>query len=168
MIQLNNAVDQNESLIYTRTDKEMAMNRAAQIAVVWILSVGFGSSAYAQGVVTQKNLSLSMARTIAEGALDECKKQGFNTAVAVLDRAGQVHWTANARDAELHLTQNTRGSNIVTSQSFDAATGRLTTILASRAPSTVGRHGVVRAVSWPAKGAITKVPTVMGRVCRPA
>jgi uncharacterized protein GlcG (DUF336 family) len=66
------------------------MNRAAQMLAVGILSVGFGSSAHAQGVVTQKNLSLSMARTIAEGALDECKKQGFNTAVVVLDRSGQV------------------------------------------------------------------------------
>ena len=66
------------------------MSRAAQMLAVGILSVGFGSSAHAQGVVTQKNLSLSMARTIAEGALDECKKQGFNTAVVVLDRSGQV------------------------------------------------------------------------------
>jgi len=66
------------------------MNRVAQIVAVAALSVGFESPAHAQGVVTQKNLSLSMARTIAEGALDECKKQGFNTAVAVLDRAGQV------------------------------------------------------------------------------
>jgi uncharacterized protein GlcG (DUF336 family) len=66
------------------------MNRAAQIGVVAALSVGFGSPAHAQGVVTQKNLSLSMAKTIAEGALDECKKQGFNTAVVVLDRAGQL------------------------------------------------------------------------------
>jgi uncharacterized protein GlcG (DUF336 family) len=43
-----------------------------------------------QGVVTQRNLSLGMAKTIAEGALAECKSKGFNTAVAVVDRAGQV------------------------------------------------------------------------------
>ena len=49
-----------------------------------------------------------------------------------LDRmpGGQVHWTANARDAELRLTQQTAGNGVVTSQSFDAATGRLTAILA--------------------------------------
>src|SRR5436190_12468917 len=39
---------------------------------------------------SEKPLTVSMARTIADGALDECKKQGFNTSVAVLDRAGQV------------------------------------------------------------------------------
>ena len=43
-----------------------------------------------QGVVTQKTLSLGMARTIAEAALAECKAKGFATSVAVVDRAGQL------------------------------------------------------------------------------
>jgi len=46
--------------------------------------------AAADGVVMQRNLSLAMAKTIAEGALKECKSKGFNTSVAVVDRAGQV------------------------------------------------------------------------------
>ena len=44
----------------------------------------------AQGVVTQRNLSLAMAKTMAEAALAECKAKGFNTSAAVVDRAGQV------------------------------------------------------------------------------
>ena len=44
----------------------------------------------AQGVVTERNLSLGLAKSIAEGALAECKSKGFNTTVAVVDRAGQV------------------------------------------------------------------------------
>lgn len=43
-----------------------------------------------QGLIIQRNLSLPMAKTIAEAALAECKNKGFNTAVAVVDRAGQV------------------------------------------------------------------------------
>ena len=46
--------------------------------------------ASAQGLVTQKILSLGLARTIAEAALSECKSKGFATSVAVVDRAGQV------------------------------------------------------------------------------
>ena len=46
--------------------------------------------AEAQGLVMQKNLSLSLAKTIAEAALAECSAKGFHTAVAVVDRAGQV------------------------------------------------------------------------------
>lgn len=44
----------------------------------------------AQGVVSQRTLSLGLARTIAEAALAECRSKGFNTSVAVVDRAGQV------------------------------------------------------------------------------
>ena len=44
----------------------------------------------AQGVVAQRTLSLEMAKTIAEATLAECKSKGFNTAVAVVDRAGQL------------------------------------------------------------------------------
>src|SRR5580765_2581452 len=43
-----------------------------------------------QGLVMQRNLSLPMAKTIAEATLAECKSKGFNTAAAVVDRAGQV------------------------------------------------------------------------------
>jgi uncharacterized protein GlcG (DUF336 family) len=43
-----------------------------------------------QGVVTQRNVSLGMAKTIAEAALAECAAKGYHTSVAVLDRAAQV------------------------------------------------------------------------------
>jgi uncharacterized protein GlcG (DUF336 family) len=50
----------------------------------------FSSAATAQGLIVQRNLSLSMAKTIAEGTLAECKAKGFNTSAAVVDRSGQV------------------------------------------------------------------------------
>jgi uncharacterized protein GlcG (DUF336 family) len=43
-----------------------------------------------QGLVTQRSLSLPMAKAIAEATLGACKAKGFNTAAAVVDRAGQV------------------------------------------------------------------------------
>ena len=48
------------------------------------------STAGAQGVVMQRNLSLGMAQAIAEATLAECKAKGYNTAAAVVDRAGDV------------------------------------------------------------------------------
>src|SRR5499427_9986768 len=57
------------------------------ISIGMILCAGIAAS---QGPVTQRNLSLGLAKTIAEGTLAECKSKGFNTAVAVVDRAGQV------------------------------------------------------------------------------
>jgi uncharacterized protein GlcG (DUF336 family) len=47
-------------------------------------------SAMAQGVVMQRNVSLPMAKTIAEATVSECKSKGFNTSAVVVDRAGQV------------------------------------------------------------------------------
>jgi len=44
----------------------------------------------AQGVVTQKILSLNAAKVIAEAALAECKGRGFHTSVAVVDRSGTL------------------------------------------------------------------------------
>jgi len=44
----------------------------------------------AQGLVTQRNMSLEMAKTIAEATIGECKSKGFHTAAVVVDRGGQV------------------------------------------------------------------------------
>jgi uncharacterized protein GlcG (DUF336 family) len=42
------------------------------------------------GLVTQKSLSLGLAKMMAEAALAECKAKGFSTSVVVVDRAGQT------------------------------------------------------------------------------
>jgi uncharacterized protein GlcG (DUF336 family) len=62
------------------------LKAVAGIGIAVIVSV----SATAQGIVLQRNLSLAMAKTIAEATLAECKSKGFNTAAVVVDRAGQV------------------------------------------------------------------------------
>ena len=54
------------------------------------VAIGLAAVATPQGLVTQRNLSLPMAKTIAEAALAACQSKGFHTAVAVVDRAGQV------------------------------------------------------------------------------
>ena len=63
------------------------MRIATVVAFVFAL---VGGHAHAQGVVTQRNVSLGMAKTIAEAALAECASKGYHTSVAVLDRAAQV------------------------------------------------------------------------------
>ena len=67
------------------------MSYAGRALIGMSVAMMFSSPATrAQGVVMQRNLSLSMAKTIAEATLAECKSKGFNTAAAVVDRAGQV------------------------------------------------------------------------------
>ena len=59
------------------------------VGAIWLGSI-FAGAASAQGLVTQKALSLEMAKTIAEAALGECRAKGFHTSAVVIDRAGQV------------------------------------------------------------------------------
>jgi uncharacterized protein GlcG (DUF336 family) len=56
-------------------------------AAVWVLT---SLVAAAQGPVTQRNVSLLLAKAIAEAALNECTSKGFHTSVVVVDRAGQM------------------------------------------------------------------------------
>ncbi len=55
-----------------------------------LVGMGVAAIAAGQGLVTQRNLSLPMAKTIAEAALGACKAKGYNTSVVVVDRSGQV------------------------------------------------------------------------------
>jgi uncharacterized protein GlcG (DUF336 family) len=66
----------------------MSLAAKASVGIAGLLIAG--SSLGAQGLVTQRNLSLAMAKTIAEATLAECQSKGFHTAAAVVDRAGQV------------------------------------------------------------------------------
>ena len=43
-----------------------------------------------QGLIMQRNLSLGLAKTIAEASLAACREKGYHTTVAVVDRAGQL------------------------------------------------------------------------------
>ena len=43
-----------------------------------------------EGLITQRNLSLAMAKAIAEGTLEACRAKGAHSSAVVVDRAGQV------------------------------------------------------------------------------
>ena len=60
-----------------RFEKDPRVDRG--LRVVRFAPTASGRVAAPQGVVMQRNLSLPMARTIAEASLAECKSKGFNT-----------------------------------------------------------------------------------------
>lgn len=65
------------------------MESIVRLAVLSAACAAVGHSA-AQGVVTQRILSLDAARVIAEAALVACTSRGFHTTVAVVDRSGNL------------------------------------------------------------------------------
>lgn len=56
----------------------------ASFAVAAVLS----SPAGAQGIVTQKNITLALAQTIANAAIAQCRIMGYKISVTVVDREG--------------------------------------------------------------------------------
>jgi uncharacterized protein GlcG (DUF336 family) len=46
--------------------------------------------AKAQGVLMERQISMAMARAIAEGAVQQCRNDNYHVTATVLDRAGQV------------------------------------------------------------------------------
>src|SRR5205823_12501093 len=63
--------------------------RILKAAIGLSIAVCLAGLARGQGVVVQRNLSLGLAKTIAETTLGECRAKGFHTAAAVVDRAGR-------------------------------------------------------------------------------
>jgi uncharacterized protein GlcG (DUF336 family) len=62
-----------------------------------------------------------MAKTIAEAALAECQGKGFHTAVAVVDRAGQVLVILRDEQASVHQVEMAR-RKAYTAKSFRTTT----------------------------------------------
>jgi uncharacterized protein GlcG (DUF336 family) len=76
------------------------LKTAAAVVAVVLLS----SSVNAQ-VVTEKNVSLAMAQTIANAALAQCQSMGFKVAVTVVDRGGQAVVMLRGDGAGLHTAE---------------------------------------------------------------
>ena len=67
-------------------------------------SAALASPAGAQ-VLTQKNVSLAMAQTIANAALAQCQSMGFKVSVTVLDRDGLAVVMLRGDGAGLHTPE---------------------------------------------------------------
>lgn len=59
----------------------------------------------AQGLVTQKNIPLAMAQTIASAALAQCESMGFKVSVVVVDRDGLPIVMIRGDGAGLHTPE---------------------------------------------------------------
>ena len=59
--------------------------------VLWLLcGLLTGSPAYSEDVVPARLMGLDLARDIAQGAIDACRKEGYQVSVVVVDRSGRV------------------------------------------------------------------------------
>jgi uncharacterized protein GlcG (DUF336 family) len=61
--------------------------------------------ALAQGVLTEKNVSLALAQAIANGAMEKCQSMGYHVSVTVIDRAGLPVVMLRGDGAGLHTPE---------------------------------------------------------------
>lgn len=69
------------------------------------LTTTLSTAVAAQGLVTQKNISLAMAPTIAQAAVAQCESMGFKVSVTVVDRAGLPIVMLRGDGAGLHTPE---------------------------------------------------------------
>lgn len=75
------------------------MNSLKMLGAVAVLALG---SALAQGVLTERNLSVALAEEAALAAMQKCQADGFRVAVVVLDRGGALKAALRNDGAGLH------------------------------------------------------------------
>lgn len=77
------------------------------LAAPLIGALAFAAPASAQ-LVTHKDLSFSMALTIAQGTLEACQARTYAVSAVVLDRGGRVMVILRNDGAGLHTIENAR------------------------------------------------------------
>lgn len=79
------------------------MSKANRCAATLALVVVATSPAQAQQLVlTERNISLQLARMIADGVIEHCQKDGYDISVVVVDRLGQVRVSMRGDKAAPH------------------------------------------------------------------
>jgi uncharacterized protein GlcG (DUF336 family) len=109
------------------------------IIVVSALVLGLGwipDPVKAQGLPTEKVLTLSLATEAAQAALAACEKQGYHVSVAVVDRDGIVRILMRGDGAGPHTTDSS-SRKAYTAASFRRATSDLVKLIAGN-PSLEG------------------------------
>src|SRR5580700_3513250 len=79
------------------------LNRLALVALACAIAAPAGAQ-----LLARKDLSYSIAKTIAEGALENCKGRGYNVSVVVVDRAGETIIALRGDNASPHTMENAR------------------------------------------------------------
>jgi uncharacterized protein GlcG (DUF336 family) len=114
--------------------------------------VAMSSNAAAQGLVTQKALSMEMAQMIVQGTIERCRADGFRASVSVIDAGGHLKAFARDEGTGLHTidlsrrkayTALTFATRFASTLEFATARGSTLGSAASNVEGTVGVGGGV-------------------------
>ena len=109
------------------------------------LATALSTTVAAQGLVTQKNISLAMAQTIAQAALAQCESMGFKVSVTVVDRGGLPIVMLRGDGAGLHTPEGAE-RKAYTARTFSQPSADFVKRMTER-PETASARGNTRACS---------------------
>ncbi|HEY7230690.1 MAG TPA: heme-binding protein [Pseudolabrys sp.] len=109
------------------------------------VTVALSSTVSAEGLVTQKNIPLAMAQTIAQTALAQCESMGFKISVVVVDRSGLPIVMLRGDGAGLHTPEGAE-RKAYTARTFSQPSADFVKRLADR-PDTVGSRQYTRVLA---------------------
>jgi uncharacterized protein GlcG (DUF336 family) len=113
----------------------------AAFAVATVLS----SPAGAQGIVTQKNITLALAQTIANAAIAKCRSMGYKISVTVVDREGLAIVMMRDDGAGLNSPEGS-DRKAYTARAFSQSSAAFVKRLQDR-PETVGSRHYTRVLA---------------------
>jgi uncharacterized protein GlcG (DUF336 family) len=93
--------------------------KLSQLVLIGAVSIA-APLAHAQ-LLTHRDLSYAMAKTIAETVIDSCAAKGYAVSAVVVDRAGEVMVAMRADNAGPHTMENAR-RKAYTARSFRTST----------------------------------------------
>ena len=97
------------------------MLKSSVLAVTAVVAM-FSTTVFAQGVRTERNISLDLANQIAGAAVAACQANGHSVTAAVVDRAGQLRALERADNAGPHTIEAARA------KAFTSASARNNTL----------------------------------------
>jgi uncharacterized protein GlcG (DUF336 family) len=109
------------------------------------LTTTLSTAVAAQGLVTQKNISLAMAPTIAQAAVAQCESMGFKVSVTVVDPAGLPIVMLRGDGAGLHTPEGAE-RKAYTARTFSQPSADFVKRLTER-PKTVGSRQYTRVLA---------------------
>ena len=122
------------------------MSRSLKAFGAFAIATALSSTTvFAQGLVTQKNVSLAMAQTIAQAALAQCESMGFKVSVAVVDKGGLTIVMLRGDGAGLHTPEGAE-RKAYTARTFSQPSADFVKRLSDR-PDTVGSRQYTRVLA---------------------
>ncbi|UCH73280.1 MAG: heme-binding protein [Rhodospirillales bacterium] len=82
--------------------------RKIVLAVVVLMASGYGAAAQDESLVTLKVMAPETALKLAQATLKDCRDRGYQVAVAVVDRFGNLQVTLRDRFAGAHTPETAR------------------------------------------------------------